>query len=344
MKLIPKTALFALALPLISVGHAAEYKFYGLAHISVDHQDNGEKSGLNVSSNASRIGVSASHQLESGLKVIAQFETLVRLDEGGNGSNYFDARDTFLGLEGSWGLIRIGYFDTPMKKVRSRTDFFGDKIGDARNIVAGGGVSLDKRFRNGIHYQSPTKQHLTFDLHYSSNDATGSTVENENDAISSSITYNASGLLLILAYERQNQLPDASGNAQAASTGIRLGARYKLNDSWQISGLIQQTKDFSGGDRDAWGLGLSYNINAYDISTQYYRASNGDNANSGADMIAFGVSRAMDKTLSLYTALAFTNNSEAASFNIAAAGHGKRLTISPGADPFAFSVGAIYRF
>lgn len=344
MKLNPKTTFLLLTFPLIPLGHAADFKFYGLAHVSVDHQDNGEESGLNISSNASRIGVSATHQLESGIKVIAQYETLVRLDEGGNGSNFFDARDTFVGLQGNLGLIRIGFFDTPMKKVRSRTDFFGDKIGDARNIVSGGGVSLDKRFRNGIHYQSPTLENLTFDLHYSSNDATGSTVENENDAISTSVTYNASGLLVILAYERQNQLDDALGNAQAASTGVRLGARYKINDSWQVSGLVQQTKDFSGGDRDAWGLGVSYTLNAYEISTQYYRAGNADSANSDADMIAFGVSRAMDKALSLYSSMAFTNNSEAAAFNIAAAGHGKRLTISPGADPFAFSVGAIYRF
>lgn len=344
MKLNPKTTLLLLTFPLVPLSHAADFKFYGLAHISVDHQDNGEKSGLNVSSNSSRIGVSATHQLESGLKVIAQVETLVRLDEGGNGSSYFDARDTFLGLEGDLGLFRIGYFDTPMKKVRSRTDFLGDKIGDARNIVAGGGVNLDKRLRNGIHYQSPTKQNLTFDLHYSSNDSTGSTVENEDDAISTSVTYNASGLLLILAYERQNQLPDALGNERAASTGVRLGARYKINDSWQISGLIQQTQDFSGGDRDAWGLGVSYALSAYEISTQYYRAGNGDSNNSDADMIAFGVSRTMDKALSLYTSMAFTNNSEAASFNVAGAGHGKRLTISPGSDPFAFSVGAIYRF
>lgn len=344
MKLYAKTTLLLLSLPLIPASFAADYKFYGLAHVSVDHQDNGEKDGLNISSNASRVGVSATHQLESGLKVVAQVEALVRLDEGGNGSNYFDARDTFVGLQGDLGTIRIGFFDTPMKKVRSRTDFFGDKIGDARNILSGGGVSLDKRFRNGIHYQSPTKQNLTFDLHYSSNDSTGSTLENEDDAISSSVTYNAAGLLLILAYERQNQLPDAAGNELAASKGVRLGARYKINDSWQVAGVLQQSKDFRGGDRNAWGLGLSYTINDYDISTQYYRTSNGDAANSDADMIAFGVSRAMDKALSLYTAMAFTNNSEAAAFNIATAGHGKRVTISPGADPFAFSVGAIYRF
>lgn len=338
------TALLLALLPVTSVTVAAEFKVYGQAHLSVDQLDNGEKSGLNVSSNSSRIGVTAGHKLDSGIEVIAQIETLVRLDEGGNGSNYFDARDTFLGLQGKYGLVRAGYFDTPMKKVRSRTDFFGDKIGDARNIVSGGGVSLDKRFRNSLHYQSPTIENLTFDLHYSSNDATGSTLENENDAISSSVTYNANGLMMILAYERQNQLADAQGNTPAASTGLRLGARYKVNDSWQVSALLQQSRNFSGGDRDAWGVGVAYTLETYEIAAQYYQAGNGSANNSRANMLALGVSKAMDKALSLYTAIAFTDNAEAAAFTVAAAGHGKRVNVAPGQDPVGLSIGAIYRF
>ncbi|WP_240223461.1 porin [Rheinheimera hassiensis] len=344
MKMNKLAATILIILPVVSIAHAADYKIYGLAHVSVDHLDNDQSSGLNISSNSSRLGVQVSHEVESGLKVLAQIETLVRIEEGDTGSDYFDARDSYVGLQGRLGLIRIGYFDTPMKKVRSRTDFFGDKVGDARNIVAGGGVNLDKRFRNGIHYQSPVLHDMTFDLHYSSNDSTGSTAENEDDAISSSITYNAHGLILLLAYERQNQLADAQGAEVEAFKGLRVGARYKINDLWQVSALAQQTKDFRGGDRDAWGFGVSYKLNAYDISAQYYRSGNGDTPDSDANMLALGVERAFDKSLSVYAAIALTDNSEAASFNVSAGGHGKRLTITPAADPSAISVGAIYRF
>lgn len=344
MKLHLAAAGVMLALSPLGPSQAAEVGFYGQIHVSVDHLDNDIDSGLNISSNSSRIGVKASHEVQPGLKVIGQIEALVRVEEGDTGSDYFDARDTFVGLQGDFGMARIGYFDTPMKKVRSRTDFFGDKVGDARNIVAGGGVNLDKRFRNGIHYQSPAFNNLTFDLHYSTNDATGSTPQNENDAISSSVTYNAEGLLVILAYERQNQLDDAQGNAVSSPTGIRLGTRYKLNDQWQLAAFYQQTKNFSGGDRDAWGLGVGYKLGAYDLSAQYYQAESADTSSSDASMIALGVDRALSKAFSMYAAIAMTDNAERANFNVSAAGHGKRLTIEPGADPVALSVGAIYKF
>lgn len=344
MKLHYAAAGVLLALSPLSASQAAEVGFYGQLHVSIDHLDNDVDSGLNISSNSSRIGVKASHDIQPGLKAIGQIEALVRVEEGDTGSDYFDARDTFVGLQGNFGMARVGYFDTPMKKVRSRTDFFGDKVGDARNIVAGGGVNLDKRFRNGIHYQSPTMNNLTLDVHYSTNDATGSTPQNENDAISSSVTYSANGLLIILAYERQNQLNDTQGNTVPSSSGIRLGTRYQLNEQWQLAAFYQQTKNFSGGDRDAWGLGVGYKLGAYDLSAQYYQAESADVTASDASMVALGVDRALNKSFSMYAAFAMTDNAERANFNVSGAGHGKRLTITPGADPVALSVGAIYKF
>lgn len=328
----------------IANAQAVDFGFYGQIHVSLDHLDNDTDSAFNISSNSSRIGFKAAHEIQTGLKVIGQIEALVRIEEGDTSSDFFDARDTFIGLQGSFGTARVGFFDTPMKKVRSRTDFFGDKIGDARNIVAGGSVNLDKRFRNGIHYQSPTLNNLTFDLHYSTNDATGSTTENENDAVSSSVTYQLDGLTMIFAYERQNQLDDAQGESVAAKNGLRFGTRYKLSDQLQFAAFYQKSANFNGGDRDAWGLGVGYKLGEYNLAAQYYRAGKADNALSDANMLALGVDRSLSKSLNFYLALALTDNADSANFNVSAGGHGKRLNISPGADPMAMSFGTIYKF
>lgn len=323
---------------------AADITFYGQIHVSLDQLDNEANNALNLSSNSSRIGFKAVHEVQPGLNVIGQIEALVRIEEGDTNNDFFDARDTFVGLQGHLGTARVGFFDTPMKKVRSRTDFFGDKVGDARNIVAGGGVNLDKRFRNGIHYQSPAIHNFTFDLHYSTNDATGSTTENENDAISSAMTYQANGLIVILAYERQNQLDDALGQAVAAQSGMRLGMRYKLNEQWQLAAFYQQSSNFNGGDRDAWGFGVGYTLGEYNLAAQYYQAGKADKAQSDAAMLALGVDRKLGKSLNFYLALALTDNADSANFNVSAGGHGKRLAISPGADPMALSFGTVYKF
>ncbi|MEE2000125.1 porin [Alkalimonas sp. MEB108] len=316
---------------------ASEFGIYGRAHLSVDQLDNGNDSGLNISSNASRFGIRGSHQVQDNLKVLLQIESLIRLDEG---SGDWASRNSFLGLQGDFGLVRAGFFDTPLKNVRSRTDLFGDQVGDARNIVRGGGVDLDRRFRNGLHYQTPAFQHLTFDLHYSTHDRTGSTSDNKDDAISSSVTFDNKELMLMLAYERRNR-PD-----NTALSGFRAGASYRLNEQWRLTAFWQNSENFNGGNRDAYGIGAAYRINdAYSVKAQLYHAGNADADNSSATMLALGLDRRFGRQLTLYAAAAFTNNADNANFNVSAGGgHGKQLAIEPGQDPYALSLGVIYNF
>lgn len=317
--------------------HATELGIYGRAHVSVDQLDNGNDSGLNIASNASRFGIRGSHQVQDNLKVLLQIESLIRLDEG---SGDWASRNSFIGLQGDFGLVRAGFFDTPMKLVRSRTDLFADQVGDARNIVRGGGVDLDRRFRNGLHYQSPAMQHITLDVHYSTHDRTGSTSDNKDDAISSSVTFDNKDLMLILAYERRNQLDNS------ALSGLRAGATYQLSEQWRLTAFWQSGENFAGGDRTAYGAGLAYRLNdAYSIKGQLYQASSADSDDSGATMLTLGVDRRFGRNLTLYGALAMTNNQQNANFNVSAGGgHGKSLTIDPGQDPYALSLGLIYNF
>src|SRR5690606_26304782 len=105
--------------------------FYGRAHVTVDVLDDGEDDGANVSSNSSRLGIRGSTEIAEGLKGILQIEQEVRYD---NGSGNFATRDTFVGLEGGFGGVRLGFIDTPLKLIRANVDFFGDQVGDVRNV------------------------------------------------------------------------------------------------------------------------------------------------------------------------------------------------------------------
>lgn len=328
------TASFAL---LCFTTEATEFGIYGRAHVSVDQLDNGNDNGLNISSNASRFGIRGSHQAQDNLKVLLQIESLIRLDEG---SGDWASRNSFLGLQGDFGLVRAGFFDTPLKNVRSRTDLFGDQVGDARNIVRGGGVDLDRRFRNGLHYQTPNMQNITLDVHYSTNDRTGSTTDNKDDAISGAVTFDNKELMLMLAYESRNRLEDPS------LSGMRAGASYRLNEQWRLTAFWQHSENFSGGDRTAYGVGAAFRINdSYSVKGQLYHATSADADDSGATMLSLGIDRRFGRNLTLYGAAAMTNNQQNASFNVSAGGgHGKSLTIEPGQDPLALSIGVIYNF
>lgn len=333
--------------------------FYGQAHVSADYLDDDSDGALNISSNTSRFGIRASYEVEPGLTVLAQVESLVRLDEG---DTDLGSRDSFVGLQGDFGLVRVGYMDSLTKQIRTKVDLFGNKIGDARNIVRGGGVDVDKRLRNSVHYKSPAYNNFTFDVHYSSNDKKGeTTTDNKNDVINTAVTYDDKKLYVSLAYEKQSQIDtDDTG-------GIRLGASYVISPNWQVTALVQRTSDFttpltagSGdnitrletpyGDRTAWGLGVRYSLDKYSLSAQYYSAGDADHLeNSGADMLALGIDRKFGKNLSVYAAYALTRNDDNTRyFNVSGGGgHGKAISLNQtdtGVDLQALSIGAIYNF
>jgi predicted porin len=76
-----------------------------------------------------------------------QLEQTIRIDEGAG--SYAD-RDSFVGLRGDFGTLKIGQFDTPLKVIRGKVDQFGDRVGDIRNVsrVSGGTIGnvFDERF------------------------------------------------------------------------------------------------------------------------------------------------------------------------------------------------------
>lgn len=174
-----------------------------------------------VSSNSSRFGIRASKEFE-GLKVFAQLETGVSWDAGGD---TIASRDTFVGLEGSWGKLRVGKMDTPFKGLGGLTDRFkGTGIQDDGNIGAlgGSGNGFSRRQKNALRLDSPDFGGATFALQYG--------LENEDAGAS------AQKKVLTLG-------------ANYAVGGLKLGAAYETHEN------------FTEGETDwAWRAGANYGL------------------------------------------------------------------------------------
>lgn len=319
------------------------WEFYGRAHLSLDWLDDGDESAANVNSNSSRIGFRANHDLVEGLQAVMQVEQEVRYE---NGAGSWASRDSFVGLQGDFGLLRVGFFDTPLKIVRGQVDMFGDQIGDGRNLTrlrdgySGGDYDFDTRFRNGIHYRSPKLGAVTFDVHYSTNTDAGLTTDNDNDAISVAATYDANGLYLAGAYEVKN---DTSSDA------LRLGAKYTTGP-FTIAGLAQfaTIKDsvlVEDQDVDTYGLGASYAFNdKVTLKGQYYMLS-ADGDDRDANMGVIGLDYRIARPFRIMFAYAATSNDDLVAYSMARGGHGAQLSpAAPGENPSGFSVGFRYDF
>lgn len=331
----------ALTSPVVAL---ADIQFYGRAHVSVDWLDNGEDTAINTSSNSSRLGFRASHELNDALSAIMQIEQNIRYE---NGAGSFASRDTFVGLRGDFGQFRLGFFDTPLKAVRSNTDFFGDQIGDARNMTrvrdgySGSDYDFDTRFRNSIHYRTPSFSGVTIDLHYSTNTDTGTTTDNDNDAMSTSITYRNDNLYLAAAFERKSE---------SESDAARLGFRYNFGD-FQLAGLAQfaTVKGATGfatdQDVDTFGVGGSYSLGSRTtLKAQYYWLS-ADGAERDANMITLGMDYRIAGPFRLLFAVAQTSNDDNASYSMSRGGRDTQIgTAAPGLDHSGFSLGFRYDF
>lgn len=327
--------------PFLAAQSAPNVTVYGRANVSADYLSNGDQSGLNLSSNSSRLGFKASTDLGGKLKAIMQIEQEVWWDRGqGN----FASRDTFVGLQGEFGTIRFGHFDTPLKAVRSNTDFFGDQIGDARNLTRlrdnyGGAYDFDTRFRNSIHYRSPSLSGLVFDLDYSTNtDAGINPPGSGKSALSSSLSYTSKAFYGAAAYESKD---DTKSNA------IRLGASYTFGDL-KIAGLGQFATIKADGRADqkvnTYGLGASYKVaKPATLKAQYYMVNaDGDDCNAG--MLALGLDYSLGKAFRLLLAYASTSNDKLAAYAMSAGGHGDQVYPAKGNTASGFSFGFRYDF
>ncbi len=328
---------------------AAEATFYGRAHFALNHLDDGnDYRAFSVSSNSSRVGVNASHPFRDQLEVIAQFEGTVDIDQA-NDDFTFSSRNAYGGFRGDWGMVRIGKFDTPLKRLMNSVELFRDQVGDARNIARSRAdvgddvrVNFDSRFDNAVGYTSPSNHPVVINLAYSADtqDQT-SADDNRNDALSGSLSYTRGRFYAAVAHERVNFGDPALDEREAT----RLAASHE----WPfitLNGFFQTT---TNPNDDVIGLGASHALNQeVTLKAQHYRLD----ADSGDDaaLYSLGVDWAVEDNLMLYSTLSRISNSGDSGYVpwreglSLSAGGGDSDIDATGANPWALSAGAVYRF
>lgn len=324
---------------------------YGQFNVSLDHLDNDAESAWNVSSNASRIGIRGDIDIQDGLKAIYQVETEIRVDTG---SGVWATRDTFLGLQGGFGTVRAGQFDTPVKTLGRRVDLFADQIGDARNltrVAAGNNIArFDERPRNSIAYASPRYLGIQGIVHYSTNAApipaddpvADRTVgDNDHDLLSLAVHYADSRTFLGLGYE-------TAGNPTGPDDPsiLRFGGYFDIHEALRMSALYQSVSGTDAEfDCDVYGFGLRYRVKSWALKAQGYRLDGEKESGKDASLLAVGVDYELAKPVMLYLNYAILENDDARNLVPWGQGHGDSgLIPAAGGTASGLSLGAIVKF
>ena len=157
--------LFASSLLLISLSAISAPKVYGKLNIALNNNgsDGVNEKEIDLISNSSRLGLKGQLEMQDGLVGLYQIEYQIdpvdghARDEvrGENGEikvtdSTFTQRNSYVGLKGSFGTLKLGKHDTPLKKASLKVDLFNDLKGDIKNITDG-----ENRITSFLGYDSP---------------------------------------------------------------------------------------------------------------------------------------------------------------------------------------------
>ena len=118
--------VFISALVLISMSAISAPKVYGKLNIAVnnDGSDGVNEKEIDLVSNASRIGFKGKVDMKNGLTGIYKIEYEVDITNDNTKSKAFNQRNSFVGLKGNFGTLKLGTHDTPLKLAQLKADLF----------------------------------------------------------------------------------------------------------------------------------------------------------------------------------------------------------------------------
>ena len=286
------------------VSARSEMQIYGRAHLSVDMlKDGAGYSEVNLSDNSSRLGFRGTSDFGE-LSGFFQIEQGINFSESGH---LLASRDTFAGIRGDFGMLRIGKFNTPFKDARGPANLFGDQVGDLRNLARVGEARFDERAPNVIHYQTPRLGAMQFNLAYSHHEGDYKEEDAKDSAMSTSLSYREGPLDLALAYEAFGE--DASRGKRSA---VRLAVGYQVVDAVKLVGFYQTADhDDDAHDADVYGAGVNYAITPRKTYLNaHYLMRSADAADSDSQLFALGVEHRVHSDLRFYVNYAQMANDE----------------------------------
>jgi predicted porin len=209
-KLVAVAVAGMLAAPLAAHAQTANVTLYGIVNINYELINGKQVDGSNpnvsrVSSNSSRLGVRGTESLGGGLNAIFQIEAGVATDTGGSSAigaatttnrlgsttNSLAGRETFAGLQGSWGTFKIGNFLAPydsMHPIFGNVPTYTTSIFSTAALWAQGPSTtdnggMDNRLGNSMRYDSPVWNGFNGSAQISVMDSSGVTNQNSGDHI-----------------------------------------------------------------------------------------------------------------------------------------------------------------
>lgn len=358
-KLVALAVAGAFALPLAAQAQTANVTLYGRVNVDMEIVSGQQANGTNphvfrVSSNSSRLGVRGTESLGGGLNAIFQIESGVPIDTGGG---TLGGRETFVGLQGAWGTVKLGNYLFPyddLTPIFGNAPTLGTTILSQSNLWGQGTLTkaaggMDTRPGNSVRYDSPTMS--GFNASYAYSTAEGSPVQN-SAVHGGGVFYNNGPLSVGAAFEANEDL-----RARNLDDYVWSGAAAYNFGFIRPAVVYERMKyDTPTGDlkRDLWGASLTVPMGVGTWYAFYARAGDGKGgaangtrvgglakgADTSSNQYELSYSYPLSKRTMLYAGYVKLDNKQNASytFNINA------YPIGIGGKPEGWLLGAVHFF
>ena len=271
-KLVAVAVAGMLAAPLAAQAQTANVTLYGRLNLDMEvvnvKQDTTQNPGntgtdgnaskqniFRVMSNSSRLGVRGSEALGGGLSAVFQIESAVGAATGGGLGATLGTRETFVGLQGGWGTVKMGYFLTPYDDIHP---IFGDVPTLATSILGTQalwsntgwqgnyqyGGAFDDRAANSVRYDSPNIAGFTGSVQLGSSVAGGDPT-NGPQAITTGITATGTPAGTTVAQQRRHAYM-LSLNGLYNNGPFQAGVAYEIHNNFRPNTIPVAGTAFAG--------------------------------------------------------------------------------------------------
>lgn len=307
---------------------------------------------LSMESPNSRLGFRGTEKISGNLKAIFQLEMAIGVDTGSlsNPAVLF-GRNTFVGLAGDFGTVKLGNMDTVYKELGDTIGFFGVSSGNfvaISNVLSKPGLgtssssSFHLRRTNSMIYETPEFAGFQALFDYSLGEVPGGGVS-KGSVISTGLKYEAGPVYAALAYEVHNDLFGGSKNVKTAlrnstnplassdDRALRLTGVYKFGKQTKAEINVARLEyeetggaagKFDSYRKNTWSVAAEHKIGAFTLAAAYGQGSEGSCSlvggaacsTDGLDgkMLSVGAAYSLSKRTMLYALGSRINNGDSA--------------------------------
>ena len=300
-----------------------------------------------VNDQASLLGVRGTEDLGGGLSAFFQLEPAFKPDQN---DSTFAGRNSGVGVQGGWGSLLLGRWDTPFKVVTGSIDPFGDvTLGGLSAAMQGRGLpgasagsQFDRRDQNVVQYWSPAWAGFAVRASYSVNE--GRTATANPQRWSGSISYTGGPLFLAIASDELKDNPYTGAALLKKQTGDALMGNFTFGPI-KVGALYENFKRTGYTKQKAWMGNIVWTLGNNQLIYQYQQSKDGQLSGSAlaqpkcdVNSVAYQYNFSR-RTFFLAQYTKVENNEEAG------CGFGSQdLTFAKGQDPKGISLGLRHIF